>query len=140
MLIYILPDQALYQIPFPWIYLTLALQLVAAGCLLASLLQTGAIAFLGLDPILRPYKKEPVEHLVRGGFFAWTRHPIYFFTFIILWLFPVMTWNLIALIIGITAYTMIGSLFEERKLAIQFGEEYLEYKRKTPWIVPIRLK
>jgi protein-S-isoprenylcysteine O-methyltransferase Ste14 len=37
-------------------------------------------------------------------------------------------------------YTLIGSLLEERRLAVLFGQEYVEYKKRTPWLVPIKLK
>ena len=30
----------------------------------------------------------------------------------------------------------IGSIFEERKLVDQFGEAYVEYRRRTPRIIP----
>jgi len=57
-----------------------------------------------------------------------------------LWLLPVMTWNMLALSIGITVYTLIGSLLEERRLAQQFGQEYAAYKERTPWLIPIHFK
>ncbi len=47
-----------------------------------------------------------------------------------------MTWNLLALYLGLSAYLLIGSIFEERKLVQQFGKEYVEYRRRTPRIVP----
>ncbi len=50
-----------------------------------------------------------------------------------------MTWNLLALFLGITAYMLIGSWFEEQKLLRQFGEAYAEYQKKTPAFIP-RLK
>jgi protein-S-isoprenylcysteine O-methyltransferase Ste14 len=42
----------------------------------------------------------------------------------------------LALIIGLSAYTIIGAYFEERKLLLEFGDAYAEYRRKTPMLVP----
>ena len=43
-----------------------------------------------------------------------------------------MTWNLLALNIGLTAYILIGATFEERKLLSQFGETYADYRQEDP--------
>jgi protein-S-isoprenylcysteine O-methyltransferase Ste14 len=102
--------------------------------------QIGALSFLGLDTFIRPDKPSGISVLNTSGFYKWVRHPIYFFSFVILWLTPLMTWNLFSFAIGVTVYTLIGSLFEERKLVIEFGQAYLDYRKKTPWIIPIRLK
>ena len=51
-----------------------------------------------------------------------------------------MSWNMLALAIGVTVYTLIGSLLEERRLAAQFGQEYVEYKKRTPWLLPIKFR
>ena len=67
------------------------------------------------------------------------RHPIYSFSFILLWLMPVMSWNLLALAIGLSLYMLIGIGFEERKLVAEFGQAYVEYRQRTrmliPWVV-----
>jgi methanethiol S-methyltransferase len=137
-LVILLPDTRIYLIPAPWVYLTLLVQLVSSLCLIASLLQTGAISFLGMTPFFQPQKTTTVSKLNTSGFYKWVRHPIYFFSCIILWLMPIMTWNILAFAISATIYTLIGSLFEERKLVAEFGQAYLDYKKKTPWIIPVK--
>jgi len=47
-----------------------------------------------------------------------------------------MTWNLLALIIGLTTYIIIGAYFEERKLLNEFGDAYAEYRQHTPMLIP----
>jgi protein-S-isoprenylcysteine O-methyltransferase Ste14 len=49
---------------------------------------------------------------------------------------PVMSWNLLALNLGVTLYFIIGSRFEEDKLLDEFGEAYAEYRRRTPAFLP----
>ncbi len=129
----LLPDQVIYIIPTPWKYLTLLVQLAALGGLAAGVLQTGALAFLG---IAQAFSIPAPEKLLTSGLYRWVRHPLYTCALLFLWLAPIMTWNLLALNLGVTAYLWIGSIFEERKLAAQFGQEYEEYRRRTPRIIP----
>lgn len=135
-LVPLLPDARLYVIPAPWVYLTGLIQLAALICLLLSLRGTGLMAFLGLQSSAAAARLP----LVTKGFYRYTRHPIYLFSFIFIWLIPLMTWNLLAFNLGVTLYTMIGTIFEERKLVSEFGEDYIAYRAKTPWIFPIKLK
>ena len=139
-LVSLLPDARLYVITAPWIYLTVMLQAGALVCLLLSLRGTGLMAFLGVDSLLKPSAAAVRLPLVTKGFYRYTRHPIYFFTYILIWLIPQMTWNLLAFNLGVTLYMMIGSVFEERKLISEFGEDYIAYRAGTPWIFPIKLK
>jgi methanethiol S-methyltransferase len=134
----LLKDTGFYEIPVPWRYLTLILQLSAGILLIVTLFQTSLLHFTGLASLFG--EKQSADRLITGGFYRYTRHPIYLFSLILLWLLPVMTWNRLALAIGVTVYTLIGSLLEERRLAAQFGQEYLEYKKRTPWLIPNLIK
>jgi protein-S-isoprenylcysteine O-methyltransferase Ste14 len=135
----LLPDRTLYTIPAPWVYLTGLVQLAALGMLALGVLQTGAMRFIGLEQALRPRPQDRAnenERLVVDGLYRWVRHPLYTTAFLFLWLAPVMTVNLLALNLGLSAYMWIGSIFEERKLLEQFGEAYALYRRQTPRIIP----
>lgn len=132
-----LPDRAIYTIPAPWVYGTLLVQALAIIGLLAGVMQTGALAFIGLRQALAPGAARPAdEQLVTNGLYAWVRHPLYTASLLFIWLTPVMTWNILALNLGLTAYLLIGSIFEERKLLQQFGKDYEAYRGRTPRIVP----
>jgi protein-S-isoprenylcysteine O-methyltransferase Ste14 len=130
-----LPDQRLYTIPFPWTFLTLAVQGLAALALLIGLLQTGVWSFIGIDQLLRAPEHQPPE-LVMNGLYRWVRHPLYTAGLVFIWLTPVMTWNVLALNLGLTAYLIIGAYFEERKLVREYGEAYQRYQRCTPMFFP----
>jgi methanethiol S-methyltransferase len=133
------PDRVIYTIPTPWVYLTVPMQVLALVALAYGVLQTGGAAFLGFQQFLdfNSQRSQPKpEKLVTNGLFRWVRHPLYTFSFIFIWLTPVMSWNLLGLNIALSAYMLVGSIFEERKLAEQFGQEYENYREKTPRIVP----
>jgi protein-S-isoprenylcysteine O-methyltransferase Ste14 len=138
-LVLLLPDARLYITPQPWVFVTGFIQLLALAGMLLSFRGTGALAFLGLDSLLTKPAAPPNRALMRGGLYKYSRHPIYFFSLVFLWLFPLMSWNIQALAIGVTLYTLIGSRFEERKLVGEFGQAYIDYRKVTPWIIPIKL-
>ncbi len=135
----ILPDRPLYVIPFPWVALTLTVQAFALWGLLMALRQTDAFSFLGLRQLSQPQplrRRAQSGELITSGFYGMVRHPLYLFSLILLWLFPVVTWNIFALMIGLTVYLYVGTLLEERKLLDEFGEAYAQYRRTTPMIFP----
>lgn len=139
-LVVLLPDTRIYLIPKPWIYLTLFIQLMSLVGMALSFRGTGAVAFLGLDSLFGKTILPSKNALMTGGLYKYTRHPIYFFSFVFLWLIPLMSWNILAFAIGVTLYTLIGSRFEERKLIQEFGQAYIDYRKVTPWIIPIIFK
>lgn len=133
----LLPDQRIYAIPTPWTYLALLIQIIALLGIMIGVIQTGAFRFLGLEQLVAPASvPSQAEKLVVNGLYRWVRHPLYTFSLLLLWLTPLMTWNVLALDLGFSAYLLIGTVFEERKLVDQFGEAYIAYRRKTPRIVP----
>ena len=132
-----LPDRTLYTIPAPWVFLTVAVQGLALLGLLWGVMHTGALRFVGLEQLFEKPKADSLpERLVVSGLYRWVRHPLYTFSFLLLWLTPVMTVNVLALNLGLSAYMLIGTIFEENKLVEQFGPAYLEYRKRTPRIIP----
>ena len=120
--------------------MTMIIQLAAGLGLLLGVAQTGGMSFLGLEQMFDAASLERPSRLVIGGFYRLVRHPLYLFGLVLLWLVPEMTWNLLALNIGLTAYILVGIIYEERKLVGEFGEAYREYKRTTPMLVPFLKK
>jgi len=137
-----LPDQLIYRIPLPWLLLTGLVQLAAAFGLLYGVLQTGGLRFVGIQQASSAGGGEPLiagrrpEEMVISGLYRWVRHPLYSCGLIILWLTPLMSWNVLALVFGLTAYILIGIRFEERKLLAEFGQAYADYQRRTPALLP----
>jgi len=141
-LVFRLPDLLIYEIPAPWIYLTLALQMLSVIGLLAALSRLNRGDFLGISA-LRSLKSifapASTPELITTGLYRWVRHPIYTCTIIFIWLSPLMSWNLLAFDIGVTAYFIIGARLEEKKLHRLFDKTYKEYQKNTPMFLPIHL-
>ncbi len=128
-----LPRQTLYSVPAPWNYVMSAIQGAAAFMLIAAVLQTDALHFVGLKQL---FEEETKGKLVTGGLYKIVRHPIYTFSLLFLWLTPWMTDTVFVFYIGITSYFIVGAYFEEKKLLREFGEEYAAYKKSTAMLIP----
>lgn len=139
-LVWLLPDQRLWAVPFPWVLLTLALQALAAVGLLVGVSQTGAMRFIGLEQALDPDSTRQPPQLVANGLYRWVRHPLYLCGIALIWLMPVMSANLLAFNLGATAYLMLGTIPEERKLRQELGPAYDDYRKRTPWLFPLPRK
>lgn len=129
----VIPDETLYTIPKPWVYITIPLRLGSVLLLIYSVIQTGALQFIGLSQVLGMNHE---ERLNTGGLYRYVRHPLYAFSLLFLWLTPDMTRNFALLFAALTVYIIVGALVEERKLLQTFGPAYREYKKQTPFIIP----
>jgi protein-S-isoprenylcysteine O-methyltransferase Ste14 len=134
------PACVIWSIPIPRLYLTLTLQGLALLGLVVTVLQVDTMAFIGLRQLHDPDAEHKGE-LVTRGFYRWVRHPLYFFSLVLFWLFPVMTNVSLAFVIASTLYFVIGTLPEERKLVEIYGQSYRQYQQDVPRIIPwIRIR
>jgi protein-S-isoprenylcysteine O-methyltransferase Ste14 len=134
-LLYFLPDQPLYQIPFPWILLTVLGQLVGAVIIVVGILQTDAWHFIGLRQIIQSDKNQKSE-MVSHGLYSRVRHPLYTGGLLLIWLVPTMTLNLLTIFILFTIYLVLGAKLEEKRLLEEFGDEYQAYQARVPMLLP----
>lgn len=128
-----LPDAPVYRIPAPWSFVMMGIQLLSALLLLIALLQTDTLSFVGLRQL---FEEEKPERLITRGLYKLIRHPLYTFSLMFVWFTPTMSRNSLTLYVGVTLYLFVGAYFEERKLLREYGEDYAEYKRKTPMMIP----
>ncbi len=135
------PDTVLWQIPAPFSYVVLLLQMVGLVGLALSLWQTDIWEFVGLRQAWRYLRGETEltlpPKLVTQGPYALVRHPLYFFSMLLLWFNPVMTLNSFFFNTLASAYFWAGSRVEERRLADFFGEQYQAYRRRVPGLFPL---
>lgn len=69
-------------------------------------------------------------------FYKFLRHPIMLGFIIAFWATPVMTVGHLLFAIATTAYILIAIQLEERDLVKYLGEQYKEYRRTTPMLIP----
>jgi protein-S-isoprenylcysteine O-methyltransferase Ste14 len=76
--------------------------------------------------------------LVTDGLYSRIRHPLYLATIMVFGsiglIYPVPI--VFTFVLCMITYTMIGAYFEERKLIVQYGDAYREYKKRVGFILP----
>ena len=73
-----------------------------------------------------------------GGLLRYVRHPLYTGTILAVWGHFLYESTLQSLIMAIcvTVYIRIGIVYEERKLVREFGDAYVEYRRRVAMLFP----
>jgi protein-S-isoprenylcysteine O-methyltransferase Ste14 len=76
--------------------------------------------------------------LVTDGIYSRIRHPLYLATILLLLgmaaVYPFT--NVLVFVLSLGGYVLVGAWLEERKLVVQYGREYLEYRKKAGFILP----
>jgi len=124
----------LYFAPGIWSLVMYLAQLVCGVILVDCVRRTGACDFLGFAQLRRGPAERPL--LVTSGYYAVVRHPLYLFCIAFLLLNPVMTAQWLLLTVLSALYFVIGGLVEERRLLEEFGDQYRQYRRRVPFIIP----
>ncbi len=139
------PHIILYDLPNPYDLLILIPQFIALAGLFWVFKYICFKEFLGLNQVNRYFEKtynsELDENLTLHleGPFKYSRHPVYFFSILILLFRPTMDLFYAVFFICIVIYFYIGSYYEEEKLEKYFGTVYNDYRKAVPKILPIKI-
>jgi methanethiol S-methyltransferase len=87
---------------------------------------------------LKSSAKSSVNEFRSGGLLRYVRHPLYTGTILLVWgmFLEEASMRILIMTVCVTAYIFIGIVYEERKLVAEFGEKYLEYRRRVPMLFP----
>jgi protein-S-isoprenylcysteine O-methyltransferase Ste14 len=77
------------------------------------------------------------QRLRISGLNRFVRHPLYTGALMILWGGVRSDFGLATALWG-TTYILIGSKIEEQRLSMRFGQDYADYRRRVPALVPWR--
>ena len=145
-----LPDRGLYEVRPPWSWLFRAGQVGSLGVLFSGVRVVGVLEFAGIVPLWRALtgsgaRPEPEAQgppmgadgeMETSGAFRFTRHPgnLGAMGFFLLW--PRMTVNRATLAALVALYVVLGSMHEERRLRMAYGEAFERYRQKVPFLIP----
>ena len=127
---------------------------IEAGGLWRGLLR--GIALLGVVGVLwgvmvfrdfDPFGRQPIRAALAGrpnpspcfvvrGPYRWVRHPLYFFTLVLLWAMPDLSLDRLFFNVLWSAWIVVGACLEERDLVADFGEDYRQYQKSVPMLLP----
>ncbi|NOX42677.1 MAG: hypothetical protein GXP19_02945 [Gammaproteobacteria bacterium] len=118
-------------------YFSNALGTFAVIGFLWSLRYYDGMAFLGLRQIKsKNANVEDQEQFCISPLHRLVRHPWYFLAIVFIWSRDMDTAFLVSSVC-ITLYFIVGSWFEERKLAVYHGDMYRRYQRYVPGVLPV---
>ena len=130
------PGRLLYILPSPWIWIFFALQLLIGLASLRAFLDAPH-RFLIRAQLAGPGSPQAFALGIKG-IYCWIRDPFLLSGFLLLWLTPFMTENMLPVYLLATVYLFLGSMHWESRLAHQFGEEYAAYKKEVRRMIPGR--
>lgn len=95
--------------------------------------------FLGFRALfaVSPHEKGKDE-LITYGIYGMVRHPQFAAGVLFLWTRDLTDTGLVTNLV-LTAYLILGSKLEERKLVAKFGDRYRRYRQQVPAFIPGRL-
>jgi len=76
------------------------------------------------------------KELVRTGVYGIVRHPMYLAGLVIFTFSPIITVNGLTITVLADLYFLFGVFIEERRFLKLFGEDYQEYMRQVPRLIP----
>ena len=134
----LISEEVIFPWPGPW-------NMLKFGMYLGSfvLFYGGYRAFdmryvLGIKQVheMREGRKIEAMDFSTAGILEYVRHPWYSGGILLVWAFgPISDVSLVSKII-LTAYLIIGTFLEEKKLFDEIGEPYLEYRKRVPRLIP----
>ena len=97
-----------------------------------------SLSFFGIRQIMnygKVKKTNPSDELKKNGLLGVIRHPMYLALIIYLWCQIFTVSDLIVATI-LTIYVIIGTILEEKKLVLEFGDTYVKYQQEVPMLIP----
>lgn len=88
--------------------------------------------------LVRASNVQDMPLAVRGPY-RWVRHPLYFFTLLMIWCCPDVTEDRLLFNTLFTAWIVLGTILEERDLVAEFRGAYYDYQREVPILIPWKL-
>ncbi|MCU0848449.1 MAG: isoprenylcysteine carboxylmethyltransferase family protein [Spirochaetes bacterium] len=83
-------------------------------------------------------KPRKIPPLTAKGPYLWVRHPLYFFSLIMIWANPHLSQDRLLFNIMWTGWIIIGTILEERDLVADFGDGYRDYQKRVPMLIPYK--
>ena len=134
----LLAEEIIFSWPGPWKILKFGMYLASFVLFYGGYRVFDMRYVLGTKQVQEMQQGKKIEAMDFNfaGVLEYVRHPWYSGAILLVWAFgPISDVSLVTKII-LTAYLIIGTFLEERKLIHEIGEPYLKYRRRVPMLIP----
>ncbi len=134
----LLSEKIIFSWPGPWNVLKFGMYLAAFVLFYGGYRVFDMRYVLGIKQVhqMQEGKKTEAMDFNTSGVLEYVRHPWYSGAILFVWAFgPISDVSLVSKII-LTAYIIIGTFLEEKKLIHEIGEPYLEYCKRVSMLIP----
>ena len=126
-----------WQIPSPWNWALVPVQLVAVWLTLRATAVIDGLELAGVRQVLNPKSqnsnpKSQMEFTTDGPS-GWVRHPIYLGWILLVFAVGTMTMTRLVFAVVSSVYILVAIPFEERTLRAHSGGGYEDYIRRVRW-------
>ena len=125
-----------WQIPAPWSWPIVAVQLAGIWLSLRGAAVIDAFDLAGVRQVINPKSQIPKpksQEFKTDGPYGWVRHPIYLGWVLLVFGVGTMTMTRLVFAVVSSVYLLIAIPFEERTLRAHSGDAYDDYIRRVPW-------
>jgi protein-S-isoprenylcysteine O-methyltransferase Ste14 len=125
-----------WQIPAPWSWPIVAVQLAGMWLSLRGAAVIDAFDLAGVRQVLSPKPQIPnpkSQEFKTDGPYGWVRHPIYLGWVLLVFGVGTMTMTRLVFAVVSSVYLLIAIPFEERTLRAHSKGAYDDYIRRVPW-------
>ncbi|MFO7861195.1 MAG: isoprenylcysteine carboxylmethyltransferase family protein [Desulfosalsimonas sp.] len=77
-----------------------------------------------------------IDRLATRGPYKFVRHPLYFFTLLMIWSCPDITADRLVFNVLWSGWIVTGAWLEEKDLVRDFGRPYRDYQKAVPMLIP----
>ena len=134
----LLAEEIIFSWPGPWKILKFGMYLASFALFYGGYRVFDMHYVLGTKQVheMQEGKEIEVMDFNSASILEYVRHPWYSGAILLVWAFgPISDVTLVTNII-LTAYLIIGTFLEEKKLIQEIGEPYLEYRKRVPMLIP----
>src|ERR1700761_5724465 len=110
------------------------------GIALASTFMVSHFDLFGLRQVYLAWRGKPYTHIGFHARFLYrlVRHPLMLGFLVAFWAAPTMTAGHLLFSIAMTGYILVATRIEERDLVAALGDQYREYRRTVPMLLPLK--
>ena len=140
-----IPDRNLIDLPmWPAAFFYL-LQLTGLVVGILSFKIINIFEFLGLSQLVSYVRQGIVSgdiegisenRLITDGIYGIVRHPLYLAGLLLFTFNPYLTRTMLTITVAADCYFIAGAVIEDRRLCGKFGDEYAQYMKTVPRLIP----